>query len=248
MNQYENLSLIYDKMIDVDYDKWIKSISEYFKHRGTELKGKKALEIGCGTGNMTLRLKESGMDVIAMDLSEEMLAAAEEKLWDKRYRVMFLNQDCVDFSIDKKFNFAFAFCDVYNYIIDEEELLLSFKNIYNHLEPGGYFIFDISSEYKLKKVIGNNTFTMNRDDLCYIWDNYLEDDLVEMYITFFLQEGELYRRVDENHVQRAYSSDFMVKALKEAGFVDIEVYSDYSLEKLKEEDIRVTFIARKQEE
>lgn len=245
MNQYENLSLIYDKMIDVNYDKWISFLAEYFYSKGIELKGKKALEIGCGTGNMTLRLKEKGMDVIAMDLSEEMLAAAEEKLFEKRYKVMFLNQDGVDFSIDKKFNFAFAFCDVYNYIIDEEELLLSFKNLYNHLEPGGYFIFDISTEYKLKRIIGSNTFTMNRDDLCYIWDNYLEDDRIEMYITFFLQEEELYRRVEENHIQRAYSTDFIVKFLKKAGFIDIEVYSDYSLEGIKEEDIRVTFIARK---
>lgn len=245
MNQYENLSLIYDKMIDVNYDKWISFISEYFKGIGIELEGKKALEIGCGTGNMTLRLKERGMDVIAMDLSQEMLSAAEEKLWEKRHRVMFLNQDCVDFGIDKKFDFAFAFCDVYNYIVDESELLSSFKNVYNHLEQGGCFIFDISSEYKLKKVIGNNTFTMNRDDLCYIWDNYLEDELVEMYITFFLQEGELYKRVDENHIQRAYSSNFMVKSLEKAGFVDIEVLNDYSLEKFKEDEMRVTFIARK---
>lgn len=242
MGQYENLSLIYDSMIEVDYDKWINFIAEYVSR---EKIGKRALEIGCGTGNMTLKLKETGFDVIALDSSEDMLSCAQDKLFKKRYKVMFLKGDAKDFKIDKRFDIAFSFCDVYNYITDEKDLIKGFKNAYNHLLNNGVFIFDISTKYKLKNIIGNNTFTMNSDDLCYIWDNYFEDDLVEMYITFFIKKGELYKRVDENHIQRAYSIDLIKKSLIDSGFKEIEVYSDYSFNKIKDDGLRATFIAKK---
>lgn len=243
MGQYENLSFIYDGMIDVDYDRWISFITEYISRN--KIIGKSALEIGCGTGNMTLRLKENGFDVIALDSSEDMLASAQDKLFKKRHRVRFLKGDAKDFKIDKKFDFAFSFCDVYNYITDENDLIRCFKNAYKHLNQDGVFIFDISTNYKLKNIIGNNTFTMNRDDLCYIWDNYIEDDLVEMYITFFIPKGQIYMRVDENHIQRAYDIEFIKESLISSGFRNVEIYSDYSFDKINDDDLRATFIAKK---
>jgi ubiquinone/menaquinone biosynthesis C-methylase UbiE len=235
-------------MIDVDYDKWADFIVKYLDSVGLNPIGKKSLELGCGTGNMTTRLKDRGMDIIALDISQDMLTAAEEKARKKRQRIMFVNQDMTQFKINKNFDLIFSFCDGYNYIIEEQGLISSFERVYRHLAPGGSFIFDISTAHKLKNVIGNNTFTTNSDELCYIWDNYLEGDLLEMYITFFLQEsslGGLYRRIDETHVQRAYDADFIVSSLKRCGFNNVEVYDDYTFETLNEESTRATFVAKK---
>lgn len=247
MEQYTYLAQIYDKMIDIDYDRWIDFIKEYFNNKGLNIKGKKALELGCGTGNMSLRLKDEGVEVVAFDNSRDMLTIAEEKARKRRLKITFLEEDMVEFSISKSFDFIFSFCDGYNYIIEPDEVQESFKRVYKHLNNGGYFVFDISTPHKLKNVIGNNTFTLNEDDLCYIWDNYIEEDIIEMYITFFVKEGMLYRRFNEIHTQRAHSIDFIIENLKRADFTDIEVYEDYSFNKCTDESIRATFIARKQE-
>ncbi|GIW49339.1 MAG: hypothetical protein KatS3mg079_815 [Caloramator sp.] len=80
MEQYSNLSVVYDELMDVDYNKWAEFVSTYFKNKNIELKYKKCLELGCGTGNMTINLKKLGLDLVALDSSEDMLTKAEEKL------------------------------------------------------------------------------------------------------------------------------------------------------------------------
>ncbi|WDC83554.1 class I SAM-dependent methyltransferase [Caloramator sp. mosi_1] len=103
---------------------------------------------------MTINLKKLGLDVVALDSSEDMLTKAEEKIRKEKLRVTLLRQDIRNYKLNKKFPFIFSFCDCFNYIIDLKDLEKALINVYNHLEDGGYFIFDISSEYKLKKLIG----------------------------------------------------------------------------------------------
>lgn len=245
MNQYANLASIYDKMIDVNYEEWVKFIEEYFQRKNIPLKGRKALELGCGTGNMTLRLKEKGMEITALDISDDMLTVAQEKAFERRLKINFLNQDMTKFELKRKFDLVFSFCDGYNYITEEESLISSFQKVFNHLENQGTFIFDISTQHKLRDIIGGNTFTMNDEKLCYIWDNYYEEDILEMYITFFVIEGKLYKRIDETHMQRAYNIQTLIELLQKAGFSKIEVFEDYSFETLNDESIRATIIAEK---
>lgn len=246
MESYAGLSRIYDKTIGMDYQKWMDFILEYFGCQGIQLRGKKLLELGCGTGNMTMKLRESGMDVTGVDLSSDMLDAAMDKALKRRYKILFVNQDMTSFHMNKTYDFVFSFCDAYNYLLEEEDLKNSFTAVYKHLKEGGYFLFDISSSYKLKTLIGNRTFTQNEEDICYIWDNYREDPRLEMYITFFIQEGQLYRRVNEKHIQRAWELEEIHTLLEKVGFCEIECYEDYSFSKPTEESTRVVFICKKE--
>lgn len=241
--QYRDLAFYYDKMIDVDYDNWTEFLESLFKRYDIDFIDKTALELGCGTGNMTLRLSNLGMKVVAVDLSEEMLNVARNKVKSKG--IIFINEDMTEIEFGKKFDFVFSFCDGFNYLIEDDELFKALKKAYNHLKDDGLFIFDISSEYKLKNLIGNNTFTYNEEDYSYIWDNYVDENIIDMYITMFVKEGKLYRRLDEHHVQRAYSKEEMINFLKGVGFNDIETYENYSFNKDTETSERITFVVRK---
>jgi ubiquinone/menaquinone biosynthesis C-methylase UbiE len=194
---------------------------------------------------MTLRLRSKGREITALDISDDMLAAAQEKAFDSRLKINFLNQNMSDFELNRKFDLVFSFCDGYNYLIEEESLANSFNRVFKHLNDDGVFIFDISTKHKLRDIIGGNTFTMNDEKLCYIWDNYYEDDILEMYITFFVTEGKLYKRIDETHMQRAYNIENLIELLYKTGFKRVEVFEDYSFKTLNDESIRATFIAEK---
>src|SRR5690554_2293050 len=70
--------------------------------------GKKVLELGCGTGRVTIPLALSGCMVTGLDLSESMLRVFREKLEKQqepiKKRVALVKGDMSNFSITQKFD------------------------------------------------------------------------------------------------------------------------------------------------
>lgn len=246
MNSYTYLANIYDELMDdVDYQKWYGYILEVLKKYGVSAKN--VLEMACGTGNLTYYLCMEGYNVTCFDISCDMLTVAYEKL--RRFQnVKILKQDMVYFNINKKFDTIISICDSINYIIEYNKLIETFKNVYRHLNQDGIFIFDINSSYKLNNIIGNNTFVEDRDDIFYVWQNFFDDtvNLCEFFLTLFIKnDNGNYIRHDEEHVERAYTVDEITKALKEAGFNNIDYYEAFTFKKPTFESERINFIVKK---
>ena len=80
---------------------------------------------------------------------------------------------------------------------------------------------------------------------CTYGKNYLEEDIVNMYLTFFVREGQVYKRFDEEHCERAYDEKDLEKILGEIGFKlekKIDCYSDMPVSEKTE---RITYVLRK---
>ena len=72
---YEGFAGAYDcLMADVDYDAWARHYLEIAAEMGVKVQ--RAADCACGTGAITLRLADAGIDMIGLDLSEEMLRRA----------------------------------------------------------------------------------------------------------------------------------------------------------------------------
>lgn len=241
--QYIDFAYLYDRLMeDVDYNNWSNYIEELLPNIK---KSKRLLELACGTGNLTLPLMEKGYDVIGIDISEDMLTVAKDKLLQQGYDTLFIQQDMINLELNEVFDIVICGCDGINYITDLDDLLKLFRTVIGHLSEDGAFLFDISSEYKLRHIIGNNTFGENQGDLCYLWENYFDEEkrLVEMDLTFFLQEGDFYRKYEEHHIQRAYSQEEIISALKIAGFSGITVYGDFQKSSPQMRAERLFFLA-----
>jgi len=107
------------------------------------------------------------------------------------------------------------------------------------------FIFDVSSAYKLKKVLGNNFFYEDDDDLTYFWTNQLKKDNVVMELAFFVKDGDVYQRFDERHVQYIYDEQMLVQLLGEIGFSDVQTFADYQNKSVAGDTQRIVFRAVK---
>ena len=120
-----------------------------------------------------------------------------------------------DLTLNKSFDSVLCMCDGVNYIIEEEQLSKYFKAVYNLLNNDGVFIFDISSSYKLRNILGNNTLFQEKDEFCYIWENcfFEDEELLEMRLNFFIPQQSLYKRTEEFHIQRAYSEEHLIELL-----------------------------------
>ena len=111
-----------------------------------------------------------------------------------------------------------------NYVLEDEEIIETFRLVNNFLYPGGVFIFDFNTLFKYRDVIGDTTIAENRDDCSFIWDNYYDDDshINEYDLTIFAKvdsEKELFARSVETHYQRGYTLDEMKGFVEAAGLI-----------------------------
>ncbi|WP_291582786.1 class I SAM-dependent DNA methyltransferase [Clostridium sp. UBA6640] len=242
---YKNFASIYDELIysDVDYKNWCEKILKICEEYSLERRN--YLDLACGTGNLTVELGKSFQNVYAVDLSQEMLTIAEEKLRGDGMRTRFFCQDICNLNIKNNFNLITCALDSTNYITEKEELKKYFEGVYSLLREDGLFIFDINSQYKLINILGNNIFNYDSEDVVYIWENYLEDDIVNMYLTFFVREGQVYRRFDEEHCERAYSEDDIEDIFKSLGFKLEKKLDCYDNIPVSKETERITYVLRK---
>ncbi len=243
MNSYGNFAYIYDNLIDQDYEKWADYIEEIFKINN--VKPNLVLDLGCGTGSITNILASRGYDMIGIDMSVDMLNIAREKATEQGLDVLYLCQDIRNFELYGTVDAVICTLDVLNYLTDINHIDKTFKLFKNYLNPNGIFIFDINTEYKLKEILGNNTFYNEENGVCYVWENEYNDKLSNQYLTFFNETEEgLYERFDEQHIQRAYSVEELKDLLSKNGFENLGIYKNLTFEKPQEKCEKIVFVSK----
>lgn len=223
---------------DCGYSEWSQYLIKKLRSLGAGLRG---VDIGCGNGYFTRALYKAGYDVCGVDISPQMLSEAKRKAAEEGVTCEFLLGDITKLKMNGKRDFAVAVNDCLNYV-PKNKLKTAFARINALLNRGGVFLFDVSTEYKLRCVLGDNLFGEDREELSYLWFNRQTADGVVMDLTFFVRCADgSYRRYDERHEQFAHSEAEILTALKEAGFGNVE--TEGHLGGSKEQ--RIGFIARK---
>ena len=244
MASYESFAKVYDELMDnVPYDTWtehlIRDLKEYDITDGL------ICELGCGTGNVTARLSKAGYDMIGVDDAEEMLSVAREK--QDSEQILYLQQDMRSFELYGTVRAVVSICDCMNYLLEEEDLLKTFRLVNNYLDPDGIFIFDFNTIYKYKEVMGDTVIAENREDCSFIWENYydVEEEINEYDLTIFVQTQEdLFQRFTETHLQRGYTLEQMQEILQKAGLVFLKAIDVDTQGEVTEQTERICIIAR----
>lgn len=223
-------------MADTPYLFWADYIQAHIPAGGL------VADLACGTGSMTLLLKQRGYDMIGIDRSADMLSIASEKAANENLNILFLKQDILNMDLYGSVDAMVSVCDGFNYFLTEEHLRAAFKRCSLFLNPGGVFIFDMNTEYKFKEVLGGNTFTDTQKNASYIWKNrYDTQTQINEYSVFFITGTNSFT---ETHRQRAYPPETVMGLLKEAGFSGIRVNDAYTYDPPKPDSVRVSFTAK----
>jgi len=140
MKQFVKKSKYYDIVYhDKNYKKECIFIRKLFsKFSKNDIKT--ILDIGCGTGTHAIFLAKKGYEITGIDISNDMLKKAKEKI--NNSKIKFFRKDMRNFSFNKKFDACICMFDVINYMTNNTDLKKTFMNIGKHLKIGSLLIFD----------------------------------------------------------------------------------------------------------
>ena len=243
---YDIFSGFYDRLTDnVEYEKR----ADYFCRLLSmcDIKSGILLDLGCGTGSMSVKMAEKGFDVIGVDTSIGMLGVAQQKMYESGERILFLNQAMQDIDLYGTVDCAICVLDGINHLNNSDEVRQTFEKVSLFMNKCGAFAFDVNTIYKHKTVLSDNAFIYEFDDLFCAWQNNYneEDNSVDITLDFFEEEDGVYYRSGENFSEQAYELDEISAWLEEAGFEIIGVYDDLTTDPVRPDSERAVFLAKK---
>ena len=246
---YDLLAAFYDRInSDLDYDAWADFLEKIFNK---EMKTRPSLvmDLGCGTGKMTLALAKKGYDMTGIDYSVNMLGKAREAAYDQGLsdNILWLCQDIRSFELYGTMGAIVSCLDTVNHITKEKELLTVFSLVHNYLDPDGLFIFDVNGKKKFETLYANQTYVFEEgNDFC-VWENEYNEKshLCRFFITLFSKQRDgRYIRSEETQSERMYTLMSLRHALEQTGFEFIGAYSDFDFTEATDSAERIYIAAR----
>ena len=265
MEAYTDFAMVYDTFMDeTPYEQWCEFLMELFRKYGAQKDDTRqensavmdnlrqerntVLDLGCGTGTLTELLARRGYDMIGIDLSEEMLRIAVDKRERSGLDILYLCQDMRELELYGTVGAVVSVCDSVNYLLEEDDVVQTFRLVNNYLYPEGLFIFDFNTIYKYAEVSGDATIAEDREECSFIWENtYYEEERINEYdlSIFVREEGDRYRKFQETHLQRGYSLKEMRGMVEAAGLLFVDAIDADTHEEPGQESERIYIVARK---
>lgn len=245
MSSYEYLSSVYDELSEnVDYDVRSDYISDIFCDNS--ISSGTVLDLACGTASMSERLMKKGYSIIGIDLSEQMLEIASQRLSQIGDNFTLLKANMQDFELETKVDACICCLDSINHLNSINAVQKTFECVNNSLKQGGLFVFDVNTIYKHQCVLSGNTFVFDEEDYYLVWDNeQVDENTVRILIDLFRFNGQSYDRFSEEFCEKAYSIDELKTALENSGFSDIKVYDELTYNAPEETSERLFFVCKK---
>ena len=247
MSGYSAFARYYDELTaNIDYVKRGEYFHSLIKKFG-KTDGKILLDLACGTGSISEVMAELGYDVIGVDNSDEMLGIAIEKKFVKGLNIQYLSQDMRKIDMFGTVDVTACALDSINHLSSLNDVRKVFEGVAFFSEIGGLFIFDVNTLYKHRRILADNTFTYETNNVYCIWENTLDagTDEVRMHLEFFeREENGMYSRSSDDFSEKAYSEEELEKLLEECGFELLAKYGDDTYEAPADTTQRIVYTAR----
>ena len=243
---YDDFSRFYDLLTDnVEYEKRADYFCRLLSMCG--IKEGILLDLGCGTGSVSVKMAEKGFDVIGVDSSIGMLNAAQQKMFERGKHMLLLNQKMQEIDLYGTVDCAICVLDGINHLDSAEDVRKTFEKVSLFMNPGGAFAFDVNTIHKHKNVLADNAFVFEPDGLFCVWQNNYNssDNSVEISLDFFEEEDGVYYRTGESFSERAYELDEIKKWLEDSGFEVVGIFDDLTTDEVRADSEKAVFLARK---
>jgi len=227
------------------------TIDYFFPDRGDEIEfwmnlgqnyGEDILHLMCGTAEISIGLAKRGCNVTGLDLTEDMLYVAEDKIEEEQEQkqddisIELVNDDVRYFDLNKKFDFSFVSTGDFHHLRDRKDIDSCLAKAYAHLRPKGALaleLFPLPEEdfHREEKKFDPLRAPPEGMDM---WKNnqtsyHSDDRILEIKEKLFVDqrdEGEV--KTGEYDIQlRLFSQDEIKSILEESGFENVRFLDNH---------------------
>lgn len=233
----------YNKTATILYDINNKKDDILFYLNYAKKLGSEVLELGCGTGRVSIFLANHGIKVTAVDSSQNMIKALKEKTKNLKNKkdIEIIKGNLTKVRLNKKFNLIIMPFRVFQCLLSVEEQQKALLNIERHLSPNGLLIFDIyypnfkilSNIPSQEEIDGEFIFRNKRIIKSHInrsintLNQVMTTDII--YSEYFQGKKKI---ISKNTIKMRYSFKFEIEhLLKLNGFSVKQLLSDYKSKK-----------------
>ena len=245
---YDLLAPVYDEINkEVNYSRWADFIEKIIENNSGFEEQNLILDLGCGTGKMTLELARRGYDMTGVDNSSEMLDRASAEAADEGLNILWLLQDMREFELYGTVGVTVSCLDCMNHLTSSKDFKKCLSLVHNYLVPDGLFIFDLNGRGKFREVYADNSYVFETESSMCIWQNSYNDKsgICNFYITLFSEsENGSYEREDEVQKEKMYTVRSIKNMLSETGFEFVGAYADFDFSPATDDSHRIYIVAK----
>ena len=236
-NQYYNSAHLYD----YDNKELLRDDLPFYKGYA-EQTGGPILELGCGTGRLTLPLAEAGFEIDGLDLSQPMLSVFAQKLAQQsaaiQQRVRLHHANMAAFELSREYRLIFIPFRSFQSLTTSADQEGCLQCVRKHLDPTGHFIVNVFKPYgflddrwiDLKERIDFETLDgdtmIRRSHIRRQID--AEQQIIYPEFTYYVQKGEeVVRTYREKLMLKYYYESQLRKLLESNGFEIQDAFGYY---------------------
>jgi len=225
---YQTFAELYDELFDpAMYQQWLDFVRRELPDQSGEV-----LELACGTGRLAVLLAQAGYHVTGLDLSDNMLALAEQHAEEANVPLPLVEGNMLDLSDIGQFSAVTCFADSFCYLQELAQVQTAFTQVAQHLTANGKFLFDVITPYQTDEVYPGYMYNYRDEERTFMWTSYASEDYAhgaEHDLSFFIwnAEKQAFDEVSELHRERTYVLADYQQALAAAGFSQVKVTADF---------------------
>jgi SAM-dependent methyltransferase len=235
MKAFDNVALAYDEVID--WERRLAREIPFIVSRLGEPKGKRVLDLACGTGRHAAALSQKGVDVVGIDNSEGMLSKAREHASSLGVSPQFILGEMIEFQSLASDGFDLVICLGNSLALLENFNVLEdvLSSVHDSIVTSGVFVAQVLNFEEIHRT-GFRFFPQKGgklstgEDVVFsrFYDHTDSPNSSNLVMTAQVKkEGEWTSMVSTQKVLNL-TSDVMIRSLAQAGFQETRFYSDYS--------------------
>ena len=219
--------------------------------------GGPVLDLGAGTGRLTLPLAQAGYDVTGIDSAGDMLAIARQRVEaaGQAERVTLVEMDFTQVELDQQFGLAYCGFNGFLHLIETEDQLAALRTWRRHLRPDGLLVIDVHNPHIEQLAAADGGLTL-ADQWIDPTSGHVIHKLVATEVNLADQLYTIHRFYDEigaDGVVRRTAITFETRILfrrelalllRQSGYQSLQFYGDHDLSPWEADSPRIIAVAR----